>query len=69
MTKKLSRVRILMTPHQDDDDQYPLGYAGPATVLTGLPRAIWYHELRLIVPLADSTIAEMEKRAALPGDY
>lgn len=32
MTKKPSRVRILMMPYQDDDDKDPTGYAGPATV-------------------------------------
>lgn len=62
MIKKPSRVRILMMSYQDDDDKDPAGYAGPATVLTGLPRMIRRHELRLIVPLADSTIYEMEKR-------
>lgn len=62
MTKKPSRVRILMMPYQDDDDKDPVGYAGSTTVLTGLPRTIRRHELRLILPLADSTIYEMEKR-------
>ena len=61
-TKKPSRVRILMMPYQEDEDSDPVGYSGPATVLTGLPRTIKRHELRLIVPLADSTIYEMEKR-------
>ena len=56
---KKPRVRILMMPYQDDDDKDPTGYAGPATVLTGLPRTIRRQELRLIVPLADSTIYEM----------
>lgn len=37
MSKKPSRVRVLMMPYQDDDDRDPVGYAGPATVLTGLP--------------------------------
>ena len=40
MTKKPSRVRVLMMPYQDDDDRDPVGYLGPATVLTGLPRTI-----------------------------
>jgi prophage regulatory protein len=65
MTKKPDRVRVLMMPYQDDGDKDAMGYAGPATVLTGLPRTIRRHELRLIVPLADSTIYEMEKR----GDF
>jgi prophage regulatory protein len=66
MTKKPSRVRILMMPFQDGDDRNPAGYSGPATVLTGLPRTIRRHELRLIVRLADSTIYEMETRRLPP---
>lgn len=69
MTKKPSRVRVLMMPYQDDDDTDPVGYSGPATVLTGLPRTIRRHELRLIVPLADSTIYEMEKRGDFPRRF
>lgn len=56
MIKKPNRVRVLMMPYQDDSDTAPTGYSGGATVLTGLPRTIRRHELRLIVPLADSTI-------------
>lgn len=41
----------------------------PPTVLTGLPRTIRRHELRLIVPLADSTIYEMEKRGEFPRRF
>jgi prophage regulatory protein len=69
MAKKPNRVRILMTPTRDDDYAERVEYSGPATVLTGLPRTIRRHELRLIVPLADSTIYEMEKRGELnrPG--
>src|SRR5574340_763835 len=69
MSKKPSRVRILMMPYQDGDDRDPVGYSGPATVLTGLPRTIRRHELRLIVPLADSTIYEMEKRGEFPRRF
>ncbi|WP_084646682.1 AlpA family phage regulatory protein [Mesorhizobium sp. WSM2561] len=69
MTKKPDRVRTLMTPYQDYDDKNPVGYSGPATVLTGLPRNIRRHELRLIVPLADSTIYEMEKRGEFPRRF
>jgi len=36
MTKKPSRVRVLMMPYYDDGDKDPVGYSGPATVLTGL---------------------------------
>ena len=66
MTKKPSRVRILTMPHREDEDSDPIGYLHPATVLTGLPRTIRRHELRLIVPLADTTIYEMEKRGEFP---
>jgi predicted DNA-binding transcriptional regulator AlpA len=68
MAKKPSRVRILMMPYQDEDGD-PVGYSGPSTVLTGLPRTIRRHELRLIVPLADSTIYEMEKRSEFPRRF
>ena len=69
MIKKPNRVRVLMTPYQDDGDKDATGYAGPATVLTGLPRTIRRHELRLVVPLADSTIYEMEKRGDFPRRF
>ncbi len=45
MTKKPSRVRILMMPYHEDEDSDPVGYSGPATVLTGFPRSIRRHEL------------------------
>lgn len=69
MTKKPSRIRILMMPYQDDDGKDPVAYPGPATVLTGLPRTIRRHELKLIVPLADNTIYEMEKRGEFPRRF
>jgi predicted DNA-binding transcriptional regulator AlpA len=67
--KKPSRVRVLMMPYQEDEDSGPMGYSGPATVLTGLPRTIRRHEFRLIVPLADSTIHKMEKRGEFPRRF
>ena len=69
MIKKPNHVRVLMVPYQDDGDKDATRYAGPATVLTGLPRTIRRHELRLIVPLADSTIYEMEKRGDFPRRF
>ncbi len=36
MTKKLSRVRIMVMPYHDDDDSNPAGCSGPAMVLTDL---------------------------------
>lgn len=58
-----------MMPYQEDENSDPVGYSGPATVLTGLPRTIRRHELRLIVPLADSTIYVMEKRGEFPRRF
>ena len=69
MAKTPSRVRILMMPFQEDEDSNPVGCFGPATVLTGLRRTIRRHELRLIPPLADSTIYEMEKRGEFPRRF
>ena len=66
MTKQRS-VRIVMISHQEDDD--PEGSFRAATVLFGLPRTIRRHELRLIVPLADTTIYEMEKRGEFPRRF
>jgi prophage regulatory protein len=59
----------LTMPHQEDEDSDPTAYFHPATVLTGLPRTIRRHELRLIVPLADTTIYEMEKRGEFPRRF
>lgn len=69
MIKKPNRVRVLMMPNQDDGDKDAMGYAGPATALTGLPRTIRRHELRLIVPLADGTIYEIKKRGDFPRRF
>ena len=69
MTKKPSCVRVLMMPYHDYGDKDPVGYSGPATVLTGLPRTIRRHGLRLIVPLAESTVYEMEKRGEFPRRF
>lgn len=65
MTKTPTRVRILMTSSSGHDDG-DRPYAGLATVLTGLPRMIRRHEHQLIIPLADSTTFEMEKRGEFP---
>jgi prophage regulatory protein len=69
MTKKPGRVHILMEPHHEDEHSGPMGYSHSGTVLMGLPRTIRRHELRLIVPLADSTIYEMEKRREFPHRF
>ncbi len=69
MTAKPSRVRDLMMPYQEDEDSDPMGCSRRAAVLIGLPRTIRRQELRLIVPLADSTIYEMEKRGEFPRRF
>lgn len=69
MTKKPSRIRILMTPGRAGEGHAPDTYSGPTTVLSGLPRMIRKHELKLVVPLADSTIFEMEKRGEFPRRF
>jgi prophage regulatory protein len=66
MTKQQS-VRIVAISHQENGD--PEGRSRTATVLIGLPRTIRRHELRLIVPLADTTIYEMEKRGEFPRRF
>jgi hypothetical protein len=64
---KQRSVRIMMIPNQKDDD--PKGCSRATSVLPGLPRTIRRHELRLIVPLADTTIYEMEKRGEFPRRF
>ena len=66
MTRKPSRVRSVMIQGKDDDESDAAAYSGPATALTGLPRAIRRHQLRLIAPLVDSTSYEMEQRGEFP---
>ena len=67
--KKPSRVLVVILPCKDDDAGDGGAYSGAATVLTGLPRTIRRHELRLIVPLADSTIYGMEQRDEFPRRF
>lgn len=69
MTKKPNRVRILMAPDGTGEGHVPDTYSGPITVLSGLPRMLRKHELKLVVPLADSTIFEMEKRGEFPRRF
>jgi prophage regulatory protein len=70
MTYKPKRQRLRITPVLNSEDRVNANTrAGPATVLSGLPRTIRRHELRLIVPLADSTIFEMEKRGEFPHRF
>lgn len=67
--KKASRVRVVIVPSKGDDENDTGAYSGPATVLTGLPRTIRRHELRLIVPLADTTIYDLEQRGEFPRRF
>jgi prophage regulatory protein len=66
LTKQRS-VRIVTMPNLYDDN--PEDCSCTTTVLIGLPRTIRRHELRLITPLADSTIYEMEKRGEFPRRF
>lgn len=70
MTYKPKRQRLWIAPVLNGEERASANMrAGPATVLAGLPRTIRRHELRLIVPLADSTIFEMEKRGEFPHRF
>lgn len=65
---KRTKLRIASRFH-DGNGECATTRTGPVTVLSGLPRTIRRHELRLIVPLADSTIFEMEKRGEFPHRF
>lgn len=54
---------------RDDSTKDRIGCSGSGAIFTGLPRTIRRHELKLIVPLADSTIFEMEKRGEFPRRF
>ncbi|HEV2598459.1 hypothetical protein [Sphingopyxis sp.] len=49
-------ARIVMLSYQDDESREAAGGSKPAAIFTGLPGMIRRHELKLMVPLADSTI-------------
>jgi len=69
MTRNPDRVHMLMGSYEIDRQAAPLKHAGPTAVLAGLPRTIRRHELHMIVPLADTTIYEMEIRGEFPRRY
>lgn len=69
MTRNPNRVHMLMGSYEIDRPVVPPKHAGPTTVPTGLPRTIRRHELHMIVPLADTTIYEMEIRGEFPRRY
>lgn len=66
MTKNSNRLPIPLAPYRDGEPAELSEYASPPTVLTGLPRTIRRHELRMIVPLSDTTIYDMEVRGEFP---
>ena len=69
MAKNPNRVRIVMMSYQDHSTESPTSYSGTGAMFTGLPRMIRRRELKLIVPLADSTIFEMERRGEFPRRF
>ncbi len=69
MTRNPDRIHMLLGSSEIGKPAEPPKHAYPATVLSGLPRTIRRHELHMIVPLADSTIYEMEIRGEFPRRY
>jgi prophage regulatory protein len=70
MTYKPRRQRLrIVSGFNDEDPGNARNRPGLATALSGLPRTIRRHELRLIVPLADSKIFKMEKRGEFPHRF
>jgi hypothetical protein len=55
MAKNPNRVRIVMMSYQDHSAENRVNNSGAGAIFTGLPRMIRRHELKLIVPLTDST--------------
>ncbi len=69
MTRTPYRLSSLMAPYGDGKPAELPEPDRPPTMLTGRTRAIRRHELRLIVPLADTTIYEMEARGEFPRRF
>jgi len=67
MTKK--PTRMLPTPLAKSEDHTSIGRALMSTKAMGLPRVIRRPKLRLIVPIADSSIYEMEQRGEFPRRF
>jgi predicted DNA-binding transcriptional regulator AlpA len=67
MTKK--PTRLLTTPLAKGEDHTSIGRTLMSTKAVGLPRVIRRPELRLIVPIADSSIYEMEQRGEFPRRF
>ncbi|WP_444805269.1 helix-turn-helix transcriptional regulator [Sphingopyxis sp.] len=58
-----------MMSYQDHSAENRVNNSGAGAIFAGLPRMIRRHELKLIVPLADSTIFEMERRGEFPRRF
>jgi len=69
MAKRPNRARIVMPSYEDDSEREAAGNSKHAAILTGLPRTIRRHELKLMVPLADSTIHTLEKLGEFPRRF
>lgn len=70
MTYKLLRQTLCIASGLDDQKRAKANSrAGPAKVFSGLPQTVRRHELRLIMPLANSLIFEMEKRGEFPPRF
>lgn len=69
MTRNPDRLRILRAPFEDGKPAELPEHFGLPTARTGLPRTIRRHELRMIVPLSDTTIYDMEVRGEFPRRF
>jgi len=69
MAKRPNRARIVMPSYEDDSEREAAGNSKHAAIFTGLPRMIRRHELKLVVPLADSTIHTLEKLGEFPRRF
>lgn len=69
MTKRPNRARIVMLSYEDDAARETTGNSKPAAIFTGMPRMIRRHELKLMVPMADSIIFTLEQRGEFPRRF
>ncbi len=67
MTKQ--PTRMLPTPLTKSESRTSIGYTLVPTNAMGLPRMIRRPELKLIVPIADTTMYEMEQRGEFPRRF
>lgn len=69
MTRTPSQSPEPLTLTDTKGDPISHDAAGPSIHASGLPRTIRRRELRTIVPLADSTIYELEQRGQFPRRF